>query len=46
MNMMQSGISSHNEMLSFEKFKDGVLHDYYVAWLSLEYLEMERRWLR
>lgn len=43
MNMMQSGISSHNEMLSFEKFKDGVLHDYYVACLSREVSLLARK---
>ncbi len=34
--MLQFGIEEQNEMLSFEKFKDGVLHDYYIACLSRE----------
>ncbi len=34
--MTHMGLAEQNEMLSFEKFKDGVLHDYYIACLSRE----------
>lgn len=41
---MNTGISaSQSEMLSFEKFKDGVLHDYYIACLSRETSLLARR---
>src|SRR5690606_1644469 len=36
MDIRNSGFAEQNEMLSFEKFKDGVLHDYYIACLSRE----------
>lgn len=43
MNMVNSGITSHNEMLSFDRFKDGVLHDYYIACLSREVSLLARK---
>lgn len=43
MDMLQFGIEEQNEMLSFEKFKDGVLHDYYVACLSRETSILSRK---
>lgn len=41
--MVNSGITSHNEMLSFDRFKDGVLHDYYIACLSREVSLLARK---
>ncbi|MFT4094073.1 MAG: thiamine pyrophosphate-dependent enzyme [Niabella sp.] len=43
MEMVNSGSSVQNEMLSFEKFKDGVLHDYYIACLSRETSLLSRK---
>lgn len=38
-----SGIVTPSEKLSFDKFKDGVLHDYYIACLSRETSLLARR---
>lgn len=43
MDMSHSEIAGQNEMLSFEKFKDGVLHDYYIACLSREISLLARK---
>lgn len=43
MDILNSGFAEQNEMLSFEKFKDGVLHDYYIACLSRETSLLSRK---
>jgi len=43
MDMLNSGTSVHEEKLSFEKFKDEVLHDYYIACLSRETSILSRK---
>ncbi|MCH5598743.1 thiamine pyrophosphate-dependent dehydrogenase E1 component subunit alpha [Niabella ginsengisoli] len=43
MDILHSGLAETNEMLSFEKFKDGVLHDYYIACLSRETSLLSRK---
>ncbi|WP_346239265.1 thiamine pyrophosphate-dependent enzyme [Niabella insulamsoli] len=43
MDTQNSGFAAQNEMLSFEKFKDGVLHDYYIACLSRETSLLSRK---
>ncbi|GAB3009975.1 alpha-ketoacid dehydrogenase subunit alpha/beta [Niabella terrae] len=43
MDMVQPDNILTNDQLSFEKFKDGVLHDYYIACLSRETSLMGRR---
>lgn len=43
MDILNSGLAEQNEMLSFEKFKDGILHDYYIACLSRETSLLSRK---
>ena len=38
-----SNLTTPGEMLSFDKFKDGILHDYYIACLSRETSLLGRR---
>ncbi|MBZ4190474.1 alpha-ketoacid dehydrogenase subunit alpha/beta [Niabella beijingensis] len=43
MEQITSNLTTPGEMLSFEKFKDGILHDYYIACLSRETSLLGRR---